>query len=74
MGKRFISGALIAAVSLGVVTISAGAASASTATDEARFVSLINYERTTDTKTWSCGRAGGLHSLVVKSDLVSVAR
>ena len=47
-----------------MITISAGAASAANATDEARFVSLINHERT----------SRGLHALVVKSDLVAVAR
>lgn len=47
-----------------MITISAGVASAANATDEARFVSLINHERT----------SRGLHSLVVRSDLVAVAR
>jgi uncharacterized protein YkwD len=75
MGKRFASGALVVSMIVGaIVTIAAGTASASTASDESRFVSLINYERTTDTKSWSCGRAGGLNSLAVYSDLVSVAR
>ena len=75
MGKRFVSGTLLVSMMVaGIVTISAGTASASTASDESRFVSLINYERTTDTKSWSCGRAGGLNSLAVYSDLVAVAR
>ena len=75
MGKRFVSGTLLVSMMIaGIVTISAGTASASTASDESRFVSLINYERTTDTKSWSCGRAGGLNSLAVYSDLVAVAR
>jgi uncharacterized protein YkwD len=58
----------------GIVTVGAGTASASTSGDESRFVSLINYERTKDTASWSCGRAGGLNSLAVYSDLVAVAR
>src|SRR5437764_15267121 len=75
MGKRFVSGTLLVSMMIaGIVTISAGTASASTASDESRFVSLINYERTTDTNSWSCGRAGGLNSLAVYSDLVAVAR
>ena len=74
MGKRFVSGALLVSMLVaGIVTVSAGAASASTS-DESHFVSLINYERTTDTRSWSCGRAGGLNSLAVYSDLVAVAR
>lgn len=75
MGKRFVSGTLLVSMVIaGVITISAGAASASTASDESQFVSKINYERTTDTRSWSCGRAGGLNSLSVYSDLVAVAR
>ncbi len=75
MGKRFVSGALVVSMIVaGLLTIAAGTASASTASDESRFVSLINYERTTDTKSWSCGRAGGLNALSVASDLVAVAR
>jgi uncharacterized protein YkwD len=74
MGKRFVSGALIAALAAGFIAITAGVASASTATDEAKFVSLINHERTTSGSTWSCGKSGGLHTVVVKSDLVAVAR
>ena len=75
MGKRFASGALVVSMFVaGILTIAAGPASASTATDESHFVSKINYERTTDTRSWSCGRAGGLNSLSVRSDLVSVAR
>jgi uncharacterized protein YkwD len=75
MGKRFASGALVVSMIVGgIVTIAAGTASASTASDESRFVSLINYERTSDTKSWSCGRAGGLNALSVASDLVAVAR
>jgi len=58
----------------GIVTVAAGTASASTASDESHFVSLINYERTSDTRSYSCGRAGGLNSLAVYSDLVAVAR
>jgi len=74
MGKRFASGALVVSMIVaGIVTIAAGTASATTSSDQSRFVSLINYERTTDTKSWSCGRAGGLNSLSVASDLVSVA-
>ena len=64
MGKRFVSGALVAVMVAGVVTLSAGIASAANATDEARFVQLINHERT----------SRGLNALVVKSDLVYVAR
>jgi uncharacterized protein YkwD len=75
MGKRFVSGTLLVSMMIaGIITISAGAASATTANDESHFVSLINYERTTDTRSWSCGRAGGLNSLSVYSDLVAVAR
>jgi uncharacterized protein YkwD len=75
MGKRFASGALVVSMIVGgIVTVTAGTASASTASDESRFVSLINYERTSDTKSWSCGRAGGLNALSVASDLVAVAR
>jgi uncharacterized protein YkwD len=75
MGKRFASGTLVVSMIVaGIVTIAAGPASASTASDESHFVSLINYERTTDTKSWSCGRAGGLNALSVASDLVAVAR
>src|SRR5437867_3450240 len=75
MGKRFASGVLVVSMIVaGLVTIAAGTASASTASDESRFVSLINYERTSDTKSWSCGRAGGLNALSVASDLVAVAR
>ncbi|HLW18627.1 MAG TPA: CAP domain-containing protein [Actinomycetota bacterium] len=75
MGKRFASGALVVSMIVaGIVTVAAGIASASTASDESHFVSLINYERTTDTKSWSCGRAGGLNALSVASDLVAVAR
>jgi uncharacterized protein YkwD len=75
MGKRFASGALVVSMLVaGILTIAAGPASASTATDESHFVSLINYERTSDTRSWSCGRAGGLNSLSVRSDLVAVAR
>jgi uncharacterized protein YkwD len=75
MGKRFASGALVVSMFVaGILTIAAGPASASTATDESHFVSLINYERTSDTRSWSCGRAGGLNSLSVRSDLVAVAR
>lgn len=75
MGKRFASGTLVVSmVVAGIVTIAAGTASASTASDESHFVSLINYERTTDTRSYSCGRAGGLNSLSVYSDLVAVAR
>src|SRR5437016_6743950 len=75
MGKRFVSGTLLVSMMIaGIVTISAGTASASTASNESRFVSLINYERTSDTKSWSCGRAGGLNALSVASDLVAVAR
>jgi hypothetical protein len=64
MGKRFVSGVVLATLVAGMITISAGVASAANATDEARFVSLINHERT----------SRGLHALVVKSDLVAVAR
>jgi len=64
MGKRFVSGVLLATLVAGMITISAGVASAANATDEARFVSLINHERT----------SRGLRALVVKSDLVGVAR
>ena len=64
MGKRFVSGVILSTLVAGMITISAGAASAANATDEARFVSLINHERT----------SRGLHALVVKSDLVAVAR
>ena len=64
MGKRFVSGVILATLVAGMITISAGVASAANATDEARFVSLINHERT----------SRGLGSLVVKSDLVAVAR
>src|SRR5438876_11814547 len=64
MGKRFVSGGLVSTLVAGIITISAGIATASTASDESRFVSLINHERT----------SRGLSSLVVKSDLVSVAR
>ena len=64
MGKRFVSGVILSTLVAGMITISAGAASAANATDEARFVSLINHERT----------SRGLHSLVVRSDLVAVAR
>jgi hypothetical protein len=64
MGKRFVSGVILATLVAGMITISAGVASAANATDEARFVSLINHERT----------SRGLGSLVVRSDLVSVAR
>src|ERR1044072_3499992 len=75
MGKRFASGALVVSmVVAGIVTVAAGTASASTASDESHFVSLINYERTSDTRSYSCGRAGGLNSLAVYRDLVSVAR
>ncbi len=75
MGKRFASGTLVVSMIVaGIVTIAAGPASATTASDESHFVSLINYERTTDTKSWSCGRAGGLNALSVASDLVAVAR
>ena len=75
MGKRFASGTLVVSMIVAaIVTIAAGTASASTASDESHFVSLINYERTSDTKSWSCGRAGGLNSLAVYSDLVAVAR
>jgi len=75
MGRRFASGTLVVSMIVaGIVTIAAGPASASTASDESHFVSLINYERTTDTKSWSCGRAGGLNALSVASDLVAVAR
>lgn len=75
MGKRFASGALVVSMIVaGIVTITAGTASASTSSDESHFVSLINYERTSDTRSWSCGRAGGLNSLSVASDLVAVAR
>ena len=64
MGKRFVSGVILATLVAGMITLSAGVASAANATDEARFVSLINHERT----------SRGLHALVVKSDLVAVAR
>ena len=64
MGKRFVSGVVLSTLVAGMITISAGVASAANATDEARFVSLINHERT----------SRGLHALVVKSDLVAVAR
>jgi len=64
MGKRFVSMALVATMVAGIVTLSAGIASAANATDEARFVQLINHERT----------SRGLNALVVKSDLVYVAR
>jgi hypothetical protein len=64
MGKRFVSGVVLATLVAGMITISAGVAFAANATDEARFVSLINHERT----------SRGLHALVVKSDLVAVAR
>jgi cysteine-rich secretory family protein len=64
MGKRFVSGVILSTLVAGMLTISAGVAFAANATDEARFVSLINHERT----------SRGLHSLVVRSDLVSVAR
>jgi hypothetical protein len=64
MGKRFVSGVLVSTLVAGILTISAGIAFASTAGDESQFVSLINHERT----------SRGLHTLVVKSDLVSVAR
>jgi uncharacterized protein YkwD len=75
MGKRFASGALVVSMIVaGIVTVAAGTASASTASDESHFVSLINYERTSDTRSYSCGRAGGLNSLAVYSDLVAVAR
>lgn len=75
MGRRFVSWALLVSTMVaGIVTISAGTASASTASDESRFVSLINYERTSDTKSWSCGRAGGLNALSVASDLAAAAR
>jgi uncharacterized protein YkwD len=75
MGKRFASGALVVSMIVaGIVTIAAGTASASTASDESHFVSLINYERTSDSRSWSCGRAGGLNALSVASDLVAVAR
>jgi len=70
MGKRFASGALVAALAMGIVTTTASIASActvqsgSTSGYESQFVSLINHERT----------SRGLNSLVVRSDLVSVAR
>jgi hypothetical protein len=64
MGKRFVSGVLVSTLVAGILTISAGAAFAGTASDESRFVSLINHERT----------SRGLGSLSVRSDLVSVAR
>ena len=64
MGKRFVSGVILSTLVAGMITISAGAASAANATDEARFVSLINHERT----------SRGLGSLSVRSDLVAVAR
>ena len=64
MGKRFVSGALVATMVAGLISLSAGIASAANATDEARFVQLINHERT----------SRGLNALVVKSDLVYVAR
>jgi len=64
MGKRFVSGMVLATLVAGMITISAGVASAANATDEARFVSLINHERS----------SRGLHTLVVRSDLVAVAR
>jgi len=73
MGKRLVSGALIAAFTVGMLSISAVSASA-TASQESEFVSLINHERTTSGKSWSCGHSGGLRSLTIKSDLVSVAR
>jgi uncharacterized protein YkwD len=70
MGKRFVSGALVAALAAGMISISAVAASACTvkvngsSTYESQFVSLINHERS----------SRGLNTLAVKSDLVSVAR
>ena len=64
MGKRFVSGVILSTLVAGMITISAGVASAANATDEARFVSLINHERT----------SRGLNALEVRSDLVAVAR
>lgn len=63
MGKRFASGALIAALTAGILAVSAGSASA-LSSSESQFVSKINAERT----------SRGKKALTVKSDLVSVAR
>lgn len=63
MGKRFASGALIAALTAGILAVTAGSASA-LSSSESQFVGKINAERT----------ARGTKALTVKSDLVSVAR
>lgn len=62
--KRIATVLTLVTLSFTTLVLSAGVAHASTATDEAKFVSLINQERS----------SRGLRTLVVKSDLVSVAR
>jgi hypothetical protein len=73
MGKRFVAGALIFALSVGFLLVTAGVAWG-TASQESEFISLINHERTHSGTSWSCGHSGGLNSLVYRSDLASVAR
>ena len=62
-GKRIVSGALVAAFAAGILALGAPVAVASSS-EEAQFVSKINAER----------RQRGLNALVVRSDLVAVAR
>ncbi len=62
--KKLSSAVIIAALAFTTLTLTAGVAHASTATQESEFVSKINHERT----------SRGLRALTVKSDLVSVAR
>jgi hypothetical protein len=73
MGKRLVSGALIFALGIGFLLVTAGVAWG-TASQESEFSSLINYERTHSGSSWSCGHSGGLNSLAYRSDLASVAR
>ena len=62
--KRFAWGLFIGLFCAATLASGTGIASASTATDESRFVSKINHERS----------SRGLSTLSVRSDLVSAAR
>jgi hypothetical protein len=62
--KRIARVILVLTLCVTGITFAAGTASASTSTDESKFVSLINHERS----------SRGIGTLSVRSDLVSVAR